>query len=234
MFNNDPKFKVSFYESTAETSTSVIHSASVGSFCTPTDNAVKEKLYEDIDVAQRFTFFERLDSIILSCLIGLGLCLIFTLLIQQMPRRMTKYTLGFGCLILVIMAIFVLVFPQSYIAARIIFSLLLIVLVITIFLNWRKNKNKVAVYGEFAHHATEVVSSQKLMVIYIPIFLGILVVFILMILFELERLWSSAPIYFDQNKVYHQFQHGSTTFWSFLVFVQAVWGLSFIKEACKA
>lgn len=169
---------------------------------------------------------------VLSCLIGLGICLIFMLLVQQMPRKMTKYTLGFGCLILLIMAIFVLVFPRSYLLARIIFALVIVMLLITIFLNWRKNKNKVAVYGEFASNSAELVSSHKLMIIFVPIFLGILVLFVMIIMFELERLWSSAPVYFDQDSVYYQFKPGSTTIWTFLVVVQTVWGLSFIKEAC--
>ena len=40
-FNNNPMFKVSFYQSTPETSNSAHNSASVGSYCTPTDHAAK-------------------------------------------------------------------------------------------------------------------------------------------------------------------------------------------------
>ena len=59
-----------------------------------------------------------------------------------------------------------------------------------------------------------------------------MVLFLLGITLELRSLWSSAPVHFNNAFVFWQFNPGSTTFWTVMVFIQTVWGLAFIKEAC--
>lgn len=62
--------------------------------------------------------------------------------------------------------------------------------------------------------------------------MAVFALFLLILGFELKCLWSSAAISFTSDEAYYQFKPGQTTFWTVLVFIQAVWGLSFIKEAC--
>ena len=84
-------------------------------------------------------------------------------------------------------------------------------------------------YAEFMKFATDMISSERKLMVYIPIFLAILTLFLLSVTFELRSLWSSAPVSFNTKQVFYQFQPGSTTPWTVLIFIQTVWGLAFIK-----
>lgn len=145
---------------------------------------------------------------------------------------MTKYTLGFGCLIICCMVIFILFYPSHYLLARIFFALVLLLLLTTIYLSWKKDNGSLNLYREFTRHSTEMIDQNKLLTLYIPIFLGSLVLFLLVIAFELRSLYSSAPIYFTKSQIYYQFRPSSTTIWTILVTIQAIWGFAFLKEAC--
>ena len=81
-------------------------------------------------------------------------------------------------------------------------------------------------------YATEMVASDRLIMLYVPIFLIALVLFLFGVSLEIRSLWSSSAITFTSSQVFYQFQAGATTIWSTLVFIQTVWGLSFLKEAC--
>ena len=76
------------------------------------------------------------------------------------------------------------------------------------------------------------VDYNLMLCLYIPMFLVILTLFMLIVAFEVKCLWSSAGIYFDQHRIFYQFQPGQTTPWTVLVIIQAIWGLTFIKLAC--
>jgi hypothetical protein len=67
------------------------------------------------------------------------------------------------------------------------------------------------------------------MLAFIPIFLAIFILFVIIIVWELKSLWSSAAISFSPDEVYYEFQSGSTTFLTVLIMIQFIWGLSFIK-----
>lgn len=59
----------------------------------------------------------------------------------------------------------------------------------------------------------------------------ILVLFALIVLYELRSFWSSGAGVFDENSLYYTFD-GSTSFKNILLAIQIIWGLSFIKESC--
>jgi len=85
------------------------------------------------------TFFNGLGTIILSLVIGLVLSAIFMLLIQLLSRRapMTLIVIGSGCVIVIIMALFVLIFPSSYLGLRIVFAIVLVLLLVSIYFGWK-------------------------------------------------------------------------------------------------
>ena len=149
-----------------------------------------------------------------------------------MPSKMTYITLIFGALIIVVTGVFVMVFPKTHMIPRIVFAAILLLALIAVFFSWKNNRSTLKFFVRFVDYSTEIVSNNKLLIIYIPLFLGILVVFMLGIGFELKCLWSSTEVEFSKENVFYTFK-GQTTLWSVLVFIQAVWGLAWIKEACK-
>ena len=130
---------------------------------------------------------------------------------------------------MVLTILFVLIFPSSFLGARILFAILMVILLITIYLGWKNEKGTFRMYEEFMHFGTEMVTADLWRMLYVPIFVVVLVLFLLFVSMELRSLWSSAPIYFSTQYVFYQFTPGGTTFWSVIVFIQAVWGLTFIK-----
>ena len=71
---------------------------------------------------------------------------------------MTYVTVGSGCAVMVLMALFVLVFPSSFLAVRIIFAIIMILLLLSIGLGWRNQKGTFKLYSELSFYATEIVS----------------------------------------------------------------------------
>ena len=75
---------------------------------------------------------------------------------------------------------------------------------------------------------------RKLTVVYIPIFLVVLIGFIVMIVMEFSGIWTAGKLKFDPNtQVYHELSGVYSTIMSFFLVVQFIWGLSFIKLACN-
>jgi hypothetical protein len=142
---------------------------------------------------------------------------------------MNKTSLIAGCIIILVTVIFILAFPTTQLAARIIFAVVLLLLLVTVYFTLRGNPASLAIHGNYLKYSTKVITEHKMLLIYIPIFMTVLILFLLLLGFELKSLWSSAAISFTPDDAYYQFQAGQTTFWTMLVFVQAVWGLSFIK-----
>lgn len=99
-----------------------------------------------MNVEKRFNFFEKIKTITISCLIAVGVSLLYIVLLQHYPKQTTIYTIGFGALIMLVTLIFVLVFPSSHIYIRIPFALILLLLLITVFLAWRKSKGTIKLY----------------------------------------------------------------------------------------
>jgi len=79
------------------------------------------------------------------------------------------------------MIIFVMAYPNSQLMARIIFSIILIIFLVTIYFTFKSNKESVPIHGSYLKYATNVVSRNKLLFAYIPIFMVIFVLFLLII-----------------------------------------------------
>ena len=97
--------------------------------------------------------------------------------------EMTKVVVGTGCVIIVVMILFILIVPSSYILLRIIFAIVLILLLISIYLGWKSEKGTFKMYSEFMCYATDMIASEKLIVVYVPIFIGVMTLFLLGISF---------------------------------------------------
>ena len=85
------------------------------------------------------TFFNGISTIIISLVIGLVLSVIFMLLVQLLSRKapITYIVVGSGCGIIIIMALFVLSFPSSYLGLRIVFAIILVLLLASIYFGWK-------------------------------------------------------------------------------------------------
>ena len=94
---------------------------------------------------------------------------------------MNKLVLLLGCLLIAVMVIFVLAFPNSQLVARIIFSIVILILLLTIYFTFKKNKGSLSIHGAYLKEATNVINRNKMILAYIPIFMGAFVLFLFLI-----------------------------------------------------
>lgn len=72
---------------------------------------------------------------------------------------MSYVVVGSGCVIMVIMIIFILAFPNSYIALRILFAIVLALLLVSIYFGWKNERGTFKMYSEFMCYSTDMVAS---------------------------------------------------------------------------
>lgn len=187
-------------------------------------------MYADIEVTDRYNFFRDIKSITICCFIALGISLVFCILVQLFPQKMNRGAIFVGLFITLVMMIFVAVYPEGHIGERLLFVLLLLLLFVPTVISILKFRSSEKYYEIYLRHSTLMVLKDNLIVLlYIPIFTAILVLFLVIIILEARSFWSSAPLHFDRNQVYYTLAPGATTTWTTIVVIQALWGLSFIK-----
>ena len=62
---------------------------------------------------------------------------------------MNQLTLILGCLIVVVMIIFIMAYPNSQLTARIIFAIVLILFLITIYFTYKAKKGSLRIHGTY-------------------------------------------------------------------------------------
>ena len=180
-------------------------------------------------MTDRYTFFKQINSIIICGLIALGVAIAYMLLVQFLPKLMNKLSIILGLVFVLMMVLLLVFYPTGSVAIRIIISTIILLLIAIVALGAFKSKACLDMHGVFLYHATQLIKSKIQIVVFIPIFLAVFTLFIVIVIWELKSFWSSAPISFSQEEVYYKFKSGSTTFGTVIVFFQFLWGLSFIK-----
>jgi hypothetical protein len=79
----------------------------------------------------------------------LGLGIAYTFLVQTFPLTMNKLALLLGCLLVAVMVIFILAFPNTQLVARIIFIIVMLILLLTIYFTFKKNKGSLSIHGAY-------------------------------------------------------------------------------------
>ena len=65
-------------------------------------------------------------------------------------------------------------------------------------------------------------------------FMACFTAFLVLILFQILSAWSCAKLVFVSDYPFYQVQGFGSSFLMFLIFVEFIWGMSFLKEACKS
>jgi hypothetical protein len=183
----------------------------------------------EIDVSDRYGFFKQINSIIICGAIALALAVVYTLLVQFFPKLMNKLSVVLGLVFICVMLLLLVVYPTGNVAVRVVVALVLLLLVGIVGLGAFRSKACLDMHGVFLYHATQLVKQNTNIIVFVPIFLVMFTLFIIIILWEFKSLWSSASVVFTEERVYYSFKPGSTTFATAVIFIQFLWGLSFIK-----
>ena len=80
----------------------------LGGFCLPEDEGAREKLVENANLGNKWRFLNTYDVIRLSLLISLGVGILWTILVQCLPKIMNTVAIVFGSLLLLVAGIILL------------------------------------------------------------------------------------------------------------------------------
>lgn len=70
--------------------------------------------------------------------------------------------------------------------------------------------------------------------LYIPLFLVLSAAFLILLVWEFKSFWGGGNLNFDREKsVFWEYEGAGSTILTVLLVIQAIWGFSFLKEACK-
>lgn len=125
----------------------------------------------------------------------MGLALAYVFAVQWLPKIMNYLSIILGLIFAFVMLCFVAFYPTDSVGSRIAFSLIFLVLVIIVAIGAFKSKACFNMHGLFLFHATNLIKEKFKLLVFIPIFLGIFVLFVIIIILELRSLWSSAKIF---------------------------------------
>jgi hypothetical protein len=158
--------------------------------------------------------------------------LAFFLSVQFFPKQINKYIIYVGAVMLFILVICIWTYPTDYIKSKIVVGLFFIAALIILLLTVWLYRKAVQANGVFLHQATKFIGELPILLLNIPIFVGILILFQYIMILELNSIWTHANLGFDPaNSLYWEYDNSSGVFLKFLWIIQFVWGMQFIKES---
>lgn len=143
---------------------------------------MKTNLYRDINVDNRYTFFNQISSIITCAVISLGLSILYMVLVQFYSRIMNYVAVVAGLIFMLVLAIFTLSYPTDHMGAKIIMGIVLLTLIVIVAYGAFKSKYCFDMHGLFLESSAQLVKENFKIIIMIPLFLIFLVLFIVMVI----------------------------------------------------
>ena len=120
-------------------------------------------------------------------MIALGIAIAYILLVQFLPKLMNKLSIILGLVFVFAMVLLLIFYPSGSIVARIIISLIILLLIAIVALGAFKSKACLDMHGIFLYHATELIKSKMKILVFIPIFLTVFALFIVIVILELNK-----------------------------------------------
>lgn len=175
-----------------------------------------------------------LDIILISLAIAFGASVIYMLFVQFLPQCMNRTAVVLGLLVMLGLVICIALYDTTYVKSKwVAFGIFLAIIIITAITVWW-NMNSWKVNGIFLKEASNMVCDRIYVLAYIPLFLILAFLFSLLLLFEFRSFWMHGNLSFQPEKyLYHELHGSGTIILTILWFLQAVWGFTFLKEACN-
>lgn len=189
-----------------------------------------QNLFDGSDLQGRNSFYNSLDTVILSLFVALGVSFIFFIIVQCLPKIMNYLVVVVGLVIFVAVIICIFTYGTNYTGFKIALGIVLLILLLLIVCGICKNREAIRVHGIFLSYGTKVFSSKPSTFFYILFFLAILVLFVMLLMLEFTGYWTSGSLNFTPStNIYKDLTGQFPTIMTVLLFIQGIWGLGFIK-----
>jgi hypothetical protein len=178
-------------------------------------------------------FFNSFKVLLICLGVAIGLSILFTILVHCWARPMMWITIISSMVVLLVLAVLLFFYKTSN-ASKIIISIFLALLFIIILASIWLYRKQVGVSAIFLDEGTKFTANKPSTIFYIFLFFALTLGFFSMILLEYKGLISVGAPSFDSSELYYKVNtHGMWATWVVLG-IQLVWGLFFLKEACKS
>lgn len=144
----------------------------------------------------RNIFFNSQDAITMCSWISIIFALVFFVLVQFLPKIISRYVLYAGCGILFLLIILTFTYSTPYTKPKILVGLLLICFLIIVGITIFLFQKSIDLNGIFLEYSTKFVKETLLVLINIPIFLGLFFGFAVLLINELNSIWTSSSLKF--------------------------------------
>lgn len=196
-FSNSPGFEVFYYDNAAEETRS-------GHFCLPTDPELRAQLMRNSELNSRDSFYNSIDTIVLSFFVALGFSILYFLLVQCFPTVMNYAAMVVGLIVIVATIICIFTYQTENPGVKIAAGVILIIVFIVIVMTVLKNKDSWDMHRIFLKYSTVMVKDRMTTLLYIPLFFAILVCFVIILVLEFTAYWTTGNVSFDGTKsLYH-------------------------------
>ena len=154
------------------------------------------------------------------------------ILVQCFPKFMNTFSVFAGMVISFVLLVCFLTYSNSTAKAPLIILFLIVFVILLV--NYIKSRKAFEIQGVFLEAATKMLKDSKTVVFfYIPLFLAFTFLFGLMLILEFKSLVGGGKLDFNaEESLFWEFEDNNS-FLVFLLFLQMIWGVSFLKEACN-
>lgn len=133
-------------------------------------------------MGSRNSFYNSIDTILFSMFIALIISVIFALLVQFIPSRISIIIVVLSMIVLLIAIICLFTYKTDHIKTKIILGIFMLVILIFSLLTIFKHKSSLDLHSIYLKWSTKMVKDRILTLLYIPIFVIILAAFIFIII----------------------------------------------------
>lgn len=196
---------------------------------------MRANLETQAKLSDRNYFYNSFNTLLICLGIAVVLSIIFLILVQFFPKPMSQAVVYLGFLIVLAVAVLIFLYPTSNTTGQIVVGIILAILAILILATILCHRSSIKICGAFLAESTRFVKDNPCVLVYIPIFILLLAGFLVMMLQEYRSFMTSGTATFDASSSLYYLSTGTgQTILTVLLVIQFIWGLSFLKEACKS
>lgn len=125
---------------------------------------------------------------------AIGFSILYLLAVQFMPNIISYVSVILGWLVILAATICIFTYSTEAVAFKIVIGCLFAIVLIAILYTTIKNLNSMKIHSIFLSYSTKLFKERPIVFIYIPIFLVLLLCFIVILILEFVAFWSSGNL----------------------------------------
>lgn len=165
--------------------------------------------------------------------ISFGFGCIYLILVQLFPMKVVPWSILLGGITLIVFGILVLFLATHNLVLRILVAIVFFILAGLCFFTLFSKERRQSVYicARIIKIATEVLKSNYMILILIPVFVFFLFCLLVLVGFQILAGWSAGELTFHPEYPFHGIHGFFPNLMTILILIEFYWGLNILKHA---